>query len=68
MARQERVHESLKVGAPPLRKCVANSPVTVDSLARELRSHGGQALVQALLESVDLVVLVVEVIARPRIT
>jgi hypothetical protein len=67
MARQEWVHEGLEVGAPPLCKCVANIPVAIDSLAGELRSHGGQTLVQALLESVNLVVLMVEVIARPGI-
>jgi hypothetical protein len=67
MARQEWVHEGLEVGAPPLRKCVADIPVAIDSLAGELRSHGGQALVQALLESLNLIVLVVEVVARPGI-
>jgi hypothetical protein len=59
---QEWVHEGLEIGAPPLRKRITNFPVFVDSLTGELRSHGGQALVQALLEALDLLFVVREVV------
>lgn len=65
MAGNERVHKSLKVGAPPLRKSIANLPVIIHALARELRSDGCKALVQAFLETINLVVLVVQVVAWP---
>lgn len=65
MARQERVHEGLEIGAPPLRKSVADLPGFVDTFAGELGADGGETLVQTLLESVDLFVLEVEVVAGP---
>jgi hypothetical protein len=62
---QVRVHEGLKVRAPPLRQGITNFPVLVDSLARELRSNGGQALIQALLEALNLLFVVGEIITGP---
>lgn len=59
----EGVHEGLEVGAPPLGQGVANLPLVVDTLAGELRADGGQALIQAGLEAVDLVVLGAQVVA-----
>lgn len=65
MARQERVHESLEVGSPPLRKCIANFPVIINAFARELRSHRCKALVQALLETFNLIILRLQIITWP---
>jgi hypothetical protein len=59
----EGVHERLKVGAPPLRQCVADLPLVVDALACELCADGCEALVQAGLEAFDLVVFCAEVVA-----
>lgn len=58
----ERVHEGLEVGAPPLGKAVADVPVPL-GLAVAQAADGGQALVQALLEAVNLVVLGLEIVA-----
>lgn len=63
MAGQEGVHESLEIGAPPLREGVANLPVLVDAFAGELRADGGQSLIQPFLEPVQLLVVVVQVVA-----
>lgn len=65
MSRQERVHERLEIGPPPLRDRIANLPVLVDAFAGELRSHRRQTLVEALLETVDFFVLEVEVVTGP---
>lgn len=62
MCWQERVHEGFEIGAPPLRERITNFPVLIDTLTGELRSHGGQALVQALLEALDLLFVVREVV------
>lgn len=62
MAGEEGVHESLEIRSPPLREGVPNLPVLVDALSGELRPDRGEALVQARLEPLDLVVVVVEVV------
>lgn len=59
----ERIHEGLEVGAPPLGKAVANMPVAC-RLAVAQTADGSQALVQALLKTLHLVVLGLEVVAR----
>jgi hypothetical protein len=64
MRRDERVHEGLEIGSPPLRQCVANLPLVVNALACELRANWCEALVQPRLEAFDLVVFGAEVIAR----
>lgn len=66
MCRKERVHESLEVGSPPLRKCVANFPVIINTFAGELRSHWCEALIQSLLKTFNFVVFMVQIIARPK--
>lgn len=68
MTREERVHEGLEVGSPPLRKGVANFPVIIDAFARELRAHGGKALVQSMLETLKFLVVVLQIIAGPGIS
>jgi hypothetical protein len=65
MRGDEGVHEGLEVRPPPLRKCVANLPFVGDALASELRADGCKALVQPILEALNLVVLGAEVVARP---
>jgi hypothetical protein len=64
MRRDERVHEGLEIGSPPLRQCVANLPLVVNALACKLRANWCKALVQPRLEAFDLVVFGAEVIAR----
>lgn len=64
VGRNEGVHESLKVGTPPLRQCVSNYPFVVDALSCELCSDRCKALVQPRLETLDLVIFSAEVIAR----
>ena len=59
----ERVHESLEVRPPPLRKSVADLPLVVDAFAGELRAYGCEALVEPGLEPLDLVVFGTEIIA-----
>jgi hypothetical protein len=61
--RDERVHEGLKVGAPPLRERVADLPLVVDALACELRADGRKALVQPSLEAFNLLDFLREVVA-----
>lgn len=63
MGRDERVHEGLEVGAPPLGKAVADVPVA-RRLAVSQAADGGQALVKPRLEALDLVVLRAQVISR----
>jgi hypothetical protein len=60
----EGVHESLKVWSPPLRQCIANLPLIVDTFACKLCADRCKALVQPCLEAFDLVVFSAEVIAR----
>lgn len=61
--RDERVHECLEVGTPPLREAVANLPVCcLFSLAKT--ANRSETIVQALLEALDLVILGLEIIAR----
>ena len=60
---QERVHEGLEVGPPPLRQAVAHLPLVVDGVARELVADGREALIEARLEARDLVVGGAEVVA-----
>ena len=64
MRRYERVHESLKVGTPPLRQCVANYPLIIDTLSCELRADWCKALVQPGLKALDFVVLSAKVVTR----
>lgn len=59
---QKRVHEGLEVWPPPLGQGIADLPVFIDTFSRELRAYRGQALIQSLLEAVDLLVLVVQVV------
>lgn len=62
MCRHKGVHESLEVGAPPLSEAVADLPIGL-FLALAQAAHGREPLVQALLESFDLVVLGLEIIS-----
>jgi hypothetical protein len=59
MARQKRIHKSLKIGTPPLRQRIAYFPVFVDAFTAELGADGGQAFVQAVFETGYFVVVVV---------
>ena len=65
MRGDEGVHKGLEVRPPPLRQRVGDLPLVVDAFAGELCADWGQALVQALLEARDLVVVGVEVVSRP---
>lgn len=62
MGRDEGVHEGLEVGPPPLREAVADLPVA-RLLALAEPADGRQALVQARLEALDLVVFGAQVVA-----
>jgi hypothetical protein len=64
MCGDEGIHEGLEVGSPPLSKCIANLPLIVYTLARELGPHWRKALVQPRLESLDFVVLGAEIVTR----
>jgi hypothetical protein len=59
----EWIHESLEVGAPPLRKGVADLPLVVDAFACELGTDRSEPFVQPGFEALDFVVLGAEVIA-----
>lgn len=63
MRGDERIHEGLEVGAPPLRQSVAHLPLVVDAFACELRADGCEALVQARFEALNFVVFRTEVVA-----
>lgn len=63
MGRDERVHEGLGVGAPPLRKAVANFPVG-GLVAFAQAADWCKALIEAALESLNLVIFGMEVVAR----
>ena len=68
MSGDERVHERLEVGAPPLREAVADLPVVVDPVRRvELDRALGrrEPVVEPRLQPVDLVLARLEVVARP---
>lgn len=65
MRRDEWVHEGLEVRAPPLRERIANLPLVVDTFAGELRAYGRKALVQPRLETLDLLNVGSQVVARP---
>lgn len=65
VARNERIHEGLEVGAPPLSQAVADLPVTIDTFASELGTGGSQALIETLLETLDFLVLGLDVVAGP---
>jgi hypothetical protein len=56
VGRNKRVHEGLEVGPPPLRECIANVPIIVDTFASKLRSYWSQSFVQPSLEAIDLIV------------
>jgi len=62
VGRHEGVHEGLEVGAPPLRKAVADLPVG-SLLAFADATDRREALIQALLETLHLVVLGAKVVA-----
>lgn len=63
MRGDEWVHEGLEVGSPPLRKSVADFPLVVHTLARELATDRSEALVQARFEPFKLAFVVVEVVS-----
>ena len=63
MRGEERVHERLEVGSPPLRKSIANLPSVIDAFTRELCADGCEALVEAVFKAVNLVVFGEEVVA-----
>lgn len=62
MRGHEGVHEGLEVGAPPLGKAVADVPVA-GGLAVSQAADRGQALVEPGLETNELVVVGLQVIA-----
>ena len=63
MRRQKRIHERFEIRPPPLRQRVANLPLIVHTLARELRADRCEALVEAAFEALDFVVGGVQVVA-----
>jgi len=60
--RHERIHESLKVGAPPLGKAVANLPVP-SLVALTEAANGSETLIEASLETLNLVVVRAQIVA-----
>lgn len=65
MSREERVHESFEIRTPPLRKSITNLPGLVDTFARKLRADRSETFVQALLETVNFFIFIVQVVAWP---
>lgn len=63
MRREERVHEGLEVGPPPLREGVADLPFVVDTFPAKLGSDRSKTLVQPGYEAGDFVVFRLEVVA-----
>lgn len=61
---EERVHERLEIGSPPLCKSVAYLPFVVHTFARELVADRRQTFIQAELEALDFVVFGLEIVAR----
>lgn len=64
MCRDEGVHESLEIRAPPLRKSICNFPISIHAISRKLLSARRETFVQSRLEAFDLVVIVMKVVAR----
>lgn len=62
MGGDEGVHEGLEIGPPPLGETVADLPVS-GLLALADSTDGGEALIEAGLEAVDLLVLGAQVVA-----
>jgi hypothetical protein len=60
----ERVHEGLEIGSPPLRQRITDLPLFIDTLTTELRTNWSQALIQSNLEAFNLVILGVQVVSR----
>lgn len=58
MGRDEGIHESLKVGSPPLGKSFANLPFAFVAVVGELIARGSESFVQADLEALNLVGIV----------
>jgi hypothetical protein len=65
MRRNERVHEGLEIGSPPLCQCITNNPLVIDTLACELCANWCEALVQPRLKALNFIVFGTEVIAGP---
>ena len=63
MCRDERVHEGLEIGSPPLAERIANLPFIIRRFARYMRADRRQPLVQSRLEPFDLVIVWSEVIS-----
>lgn len=51
MWREERVHESLEVGSPPLGKGVGDVPFTCVAIVGELGSRWSKTFIQTILEA-----------------
>jgi hypothetical protein len=68
MTRQERIHESLEIWPPPLGQGVANFPIFIDAFTCELRSYRCKALIQTCLEAFNLVIVMLKIVARSRLT
>lgn len=64
MRRDEGIHESLKVGSPPLRKSLANLPFAFVAVVGELIARRSESLIQANLEALDLISVGWKVISR----
>ena len=64
MRRQERVHERFEVGSPPLSQCVTDMPFIIHALAGKLCAYRGKTFVEPKLESLDFIILGLEVVAR----
>jgi hypothetical protein len=60
---QKWVHESFEIWSPPLRQRVANLPLIVYRLPAELGAYGRQPLIEACLETGNLVILRKQVVA-----
>ena len=60
----EWVHESLKVGSPPLSQSLADLPLAFVTVVGELVARRSQSLVQAYLEALNLVGVVWKVVSR----
>jgi hypothetical protein len=56
MRRDEGIHKRLEIRAPPLRKRIADLPLIINALTRELRAHRSKPLIQPRLEALNLVI------------
>lgn len=63
MRGDEGVHEGLEVRAPPLGKAVANVPIAL-ALAVAQAANGRQTLIKPFLETLNLVIVVLEIVTR----